>query len=107
MSGGIDNVDIQRQLQYRINIEATKALAMQVTIKKWGNSASVRIPVGIMEAARLHLNDVVEVSEQDGRIVITPIRINHYDLNQLLAAITPENLHGEADFGAPVGQELL
>jgi antitoxin MazE len=80
---------------------------MQVAIKKWGNSASVRIPTGIMEAARLHLDDVVDVSEQDGRIVITPIRPNDYDLNQLLAAITPENLHGEADFGAPAGQELL
>ena len=70
---------------------------MQVVIKKWGNSASVRIPVGIMEAARLHLDDVVDVSAQDGRIVITPIRTKDYDLNQLLAAITPENLHGEAD----------
>jgi antitoxin MazE len=80
---------------------------MQVAIKKWGNSASVRIPVGIMEAARLQLDDVVDVSEEDGRIVITPIRSQDYDLNQLLAAITPENLHGEADFGSPVGQELL
>lgn len=107
MSVGIDNVDIQRELMYRINIEATKELTMQVAIKKWGNSASVRIPVGIMEAARLHLDDVVDVSEQDGRIVIAPIRTKDYDLNQLLAAITPENLHGEADFGPPVGQELL
>jgi antitoxin MazE len=94
-------------IQYRIDIEATKELAMQVNIKKWGNSASVRIPVGIMEAARLQLDDMVDVSEQDGRIVITPIRSKDYDLNQLLAAITPENLHGESDFGLPVGQELL
>lgn len=80
---------------------------MQVTVKKWGNSASIRIPAGIMQAARLHLDDVVDVREQDGRIVIDPIRPNEYDLAQLLAAITPENLHGEVDFGAPVGQELL
>lgn len=80
---------------------------MQVTVKKWGNSASVRIPAGIMQAARLHLDDLVDVREQDGRIVIVPIRNDEYDLAQLLAAITPENLHGELDFGAPVGQELL
>ena len=80
---------------------------MQVTVKKWGNSASVRIPAGIMQAARLHLDDVVDVREQDGRIVIVPIRNDEYDLAQLLAAITPENLHGEVDFGAPVGRELL
>jgi hypothetical protein len=28
-------------------------------------------------------------------------------LDELLAQITPENLHGEIDFGNPVGRELL
>ena len=80
---------------------------MLVTVKKWGNSASVRIPVGIMEAARLRLDDQVDVREEGGIIVIAPVRSKEYDLASLLAGITPENLHGEADFGAPLGQELL
>ena len=80
---------------------------MQVVVKKWGNSASVRIPVGVMEAARLKLDDVVEVREFKGRILIEPVRPNEFDLAQLLAAITPINLHGEVDFGKSVGRELL
>jgi antitoxin MazE len=80
---------------------------MRVIVKKWGNSASVRIPAGIMEAARLSLDAPVDVREEGGRIVIEPIRSNEYDLAQLLADITPENLHNEIDFGAPVGKELL
>lgn len=80
---------------------------MRVTVKKWGNSASIRIPAGIMEATRLHLDDQVDVREEGGRIVIDPIRTNEYDLAQMLAGITPDNLHGEVDFGTPVGQELL
>ena len=80
---------------------------MRVMVKKWGNSASVRIPAGIMEAARLSLDAPVDVREEGGRIVIEPIRSNEYDLAQLLADITPENLHNEIDFGAPVGKELL
>jgi antitoxin MazE len=80
---------------------------MRVTVKKWGNSASVRIPAGIMEAARLELDDPVDIREEDGRIVIEPIRTNKYILSQLLAGITPENLHTEADFGPPAGKELL
>lgn len=84
-----------------------KEIDLLVTIKKWGNSASVRIPVGIMEAARLRLDDQVDVREEGGIIVIDPIRSKEYDLASLLAGITPENLHGEADFGAPLGQELL
>lgn len=80
---------------------------MQVTVKKWGNSASVRIPVGIMEAARLRLDDVVDVREEAGRIVIIPVRPDDFDLDQMLAGITLDNLHSEVDFGAPAGKELL
>ena len=80
---------------------------MRVIVKKWGNSASVRIPAGIMEAACLALDAPVDVREEGGRIIIEPIRSNEYDLAQLLAGITPENLNIGADFGAPVGKELL
>ena len=80
---------------------------MRVIVKKWGNSASVRIPAGIMEATRLSLDAPVDVREEGGRIVIEPIRTNECDLDRLLADITPENLHTEVDFGASVGKELL
>ena len=80
---------------------------MRVTVKKWGNSASVRIPAAIMEAAHLTLDEVVDIREEDGCIVIEPIRPRGYDLAELLADITPENLHAEVDFGGPVGKEAL
>lgn len=80
---------------------------MRVIVKKWGNSASVRIPTGIMESAHLVLDDPVDIREEGGRIIIEPIRTNECDLAHLLAEITPENLHTEVDFGAPVGNELL
>lgn len=80
---------------------------MRVLVKKWGNSASVRIPVSVMEATRLKLDDPVHVHVEGGRIIIEPIRAPEYELGQLLAGITPENLHTEADFGPAVGQELL
>jgi len=47
---------------------------MRVFVKKWRNSAAVRIPAGVMQAARLGLEDEVDVREQDGQIVIEPIR---------------------------------
>ena len=80
---------------------------MRVIVKKWGNSAAVRIPSGIMQAARLTLDEVVDVREQDGQIVIEPIRSGKIDLAQLLAGITPANLHGGIEFGDPIGKELL
>ncbi len=80
---------------------------MRAFVKKWGNSASVRIPSGILMAAKLDLEDAVDVREEGGCIVIEPIRPAKYNLAQLLADITPENLHGEVDFGKPVGKEIL
>ena len=80
---------------------------MQVTVKKWGNSAAVRIPAPIMEAAKLHVDAIVDVREQDGLIMIEPIKETDYTLDALVAAITPANLHGEVDFGPAVGKEML
>lgn len=47
---------------------------MQVIVKKWGNCASVCIPPAVMAAARLELNDIVDVREKSGRIIIEPLR---------------------------------
>jgi antitoxin MazE len=78
---------------------------MRVIVKKWGNSASVRIPAAIMEAASLSLDETVDVREEDGRIVIEPVRQTTYDIAQLIAGITAENMHAEVDFGPAVGKE--
>lgn len=80
---------------------------MRVTVRKWGNSASVRIPAAILQSARLTLNAVVDVREEDGNIIMAHIDEAKVDLADLLAAITPTNLHGETDFGPPKGRELL
>jgi antitoxin MazE len=80
---------------------------MRTVVKKWGNSASVRIPAAVMQAAHLDLDEVVDVREESGRIVIEPAQRKEYDLAELVKQITVENLHDEADFGRPVGKETL
>jgi antitoxin MazE len=80
---------------------------MQVLIKKWGNSASVRLPAAIMEAAKLSLDQPVDVREEAGRIIIEPITPTAFDLDELLADITDDNIHEEIEIGRPVGKERL
>jgi antitoxin MazE len=41
---------------------------MRITVKKWGNSASVRISAAMMEAANLRIDDTVDVREEAGQI---------------------------------------
>lgn len=79
---------------------------MRVQVKKWGNSASVRIPASVMAAASLRLDQSVDVREEDGRIVIEPIRSPAPDLDALLARMTPDTFPDDVDFGAPVGEEV-
>jgi len=78
---------------------------MRAVVKKWGNSAALRIPSAVLQAAKLRLEDSVDVREESGRIVIEPVPRKEYVLSELLKRITPENLHGEVDFGRRVGKE--
>jgi antitoxin MazE len=59
-----------------------------------------------MEAISLNLDETVDVREEGGRI-IEPIRSREYDLDQLLAGITRENLHAEVSFGPALGKDTF
>ena len=78
---------------------------MKAMVKKWGNSASVRIPAAVLEAARLQLDQPVDVREEGGRIIIEPLRPEIYDLAALVSGITDENRHEPVDMGPAVGRE--
>jgi antitoxin MazE len=80
---------------------------MHVTIKKWGNSPSVRIPSAVMKLAKLSLDSVVDVRAENGRVVIEPIYPQEINLDDLVAGINSTNLHAEVHFDAAVGQETF
>lgn len=79
---------------------------MQGVVKKWGNSAAVRIPASVLEAAQVRLDQPIDVREEAGRIVIEPLRPMSYDLASLVAGITDENRHEPVCTGAAVGREV-
>lgn len=79
---------------------------MRVTVKKWGNSAAVRLPASVMQATQLELDEVVEVREDQGRIVIERVRPKKYELSELIKGITNKNRHQAIDSGPPVGEEV-
>lgn len=79
---------------------------MEIIVKKWGNSAAVRIPAAILEAADVKLDQTVDVREEKGRIVIEPRRAKKYVLADLVQRITPDNQHEPVDLGPPIGQEI-
>jgi antitoxin MazE len=78
---------------------------MKMIVKKWGNSAAVRIPASVMAAASLDLDQAVDIREEGVRIVIEPIKADPHELDALLDQMRPETFPEETDFGPPQGRE--
>jgi antitoxin MazE len=79
---------------------------MRTKVQRWGNSLAVRIPKPMAQEIGLHAETGIEISIQEGSLVLVPTR-REYTLEELVRGITPENRHAEADFGPPVGREIL
>jgi antitoxin MazE len=74
-------------------------------LAKWGNSLAVRIPVRVLERARLQEGDELMLAVgKDGAIVMRPAR-RKYRLEELVSKITARNRHDETDWGPQVGKE--
>jgi antitoxin MazE len=78
---------------------------MRTKVVKWGNSLGLRIPKAIAEEVPVKEGSTVELLPEDGGIVIRLVEGKPVALEQLLAGVTPDNLHGEVDTGAVVGGE--
>lgn len=79
---------------------------MQVQLARWGNSLGLRIPKDI--AARFGLNEGgrVEIEAEGDRIVIRVDR-PRYNLDELLAGVTPADMRDVFDWGPDVGREAV
>ena len=78
---------------------------MRTKIVKWGNSLGLRIPksfageIGVSDGSEVELNLI------DGKLVIRLPKPSAVSLDDLLADVTSDNLHGEIDSGDAVGGE--
>lgn len=60
-----------------------------------------------MEQAKLKIDQTIDLSTLNRKIVIKPITTQSARLATLLADITPDNRHSEISFGESVGKESL
>lgn len=79
---------------------------METKIQKWGNSLALRIPKIYAKNTKIEQDTLVDISIEDGKLIIVPIVEPVDSLNSLLAQITEENIHGEIDTGHSVGKEI-
>jgi antitoxin MazE len=79
---------------------------MKATIKKWGNSLALRIPKPLAAEVGLEADSPIELSLKNGKLLISPVRKQKVQLEDLLEQVTPENIHREVDTGPAVGGEI-
>lgn len=78
---------------------------MKTKIQKWGNSLGLRIPKIFAQEARIDNGVSVDIKIEGKKLVIKPLKAS-FDLDFLLAQVTPQNIHKEIDTGQNIGKEV-
>ena len=78
---------------------------MKTKIARWGNSFAVRLPKSAVERLGLKNGTAIELTSEDGKLLLTPQHTADPELAKLIAKITPKNRRGETDWDVPVGLE--
>jgi antitoxin MazE len=85
--------------------QTSELIMAKAHILRWGKSLAVRIPKAVAEQAHLQEGDSVSIEVLNGRVELR-CATGIPTLEELVAQITPENCHGEIDWGPAVGKEI-
>lgn len=83
-----------------------------LTLSKWGNSLSVRIPKKILDSFKLENEDKLSYKVENNKIILTPEK-KESPLRKMFDGFDTEayfkNEHGnkETDWGQPQGKEIF
>lgn len=79
---------------------------MEAQLIKWGNSQGIRIPKNIMKNCGFQLNDTLEMTVSDRKIIIQKA-FRHRTLEERAADFGGKlGPYEEYDWGEPVGREI-
>lgn len=63
---------------------------MQVQIKKWGNSAAVRLPQAILAQLHIRENDSLDLEVQSEGLILKPVKRPKYRIEDLMLEMGDE-----------------
>ena len=75
-------------------------MGARTRVSRWGASLAIRIPKPVAEQWGVREGAVIELVTRRDEVIL---RKRRYDLEELVAGITADNRHGEADWGAAEG----
>ena len=78
---------------------------MEAKLQKWGNSYGIRIPNTLLKALNLKTNDIVDLIQEEDKIIISKSEKNRISLADRFRQYNGENLAKEFEWDEPTGRE--
>lgn len=78
---------------------------MVVQLEETEKGLAVILPEEVVHGSHLTVGSAIDLTINESKVQIAPVRRSKYTTEELLAGVTDENIHGETDWGPPVGKE--
>ena len=86
----------------------------EIPISKWGNSSAIRLPKAVMQELGLKPGQRVQLTVQDGKGILEPVRQperpKKITLEWIIAEtkrLGPENAPETVEWGPDIGEEII
>lgn len=79
---------------------------MEARIQKWGNSVGIRIPSSILKSLNIKTNDILNIEQQDDKIVISIPKKRKISLADKFKEYEGKNLAKDFSWDEGVGKEI-
>lgn len=79
---------------------------MEAKIQKWGNSDGIRIPSNILKSLNIKTNDIVDINQEDNKIVISVPKRKKISLKDRFKKYNGKNLAKDFTWDESIGKEI-
>jgi antitoxin MazE len=79
---------------------------MKTKVRAVRGELTLPIPLDVALSMQITRGSEVDVTVEDGKIVVRPVSVQQFSLQDLLAQVTDKNRHEVVDWGPPVGREI-
>ena len=79
---------------------------MEIKLQKWGNSYGIRVPKNILDSLNIKSNDILNIKQEEDKIVITKSNKNKISLEELFNKYKGDNLSKEFCWDENIGSEI-
>lgn len=79
---------------------------MEVRLQKWGNSDGIRIPSVILKSLNIKTNDVLNIEQEENKIIITIPKREKISLSEKFKNYNGKNLAKDFSWDENVGNEI-